>query len=323
MTHAPFTVGTITAEPGRTATGYARVDVGEQTLSLPIAIVHGAQSGPVLAVTAGIHGGEYVSMLAVRRFIRSLDPTSMTGTVVASLQSSPAAFRERIAFVNPLDGENLNRSFPGDPQGGPTERLAHWLWQNVVSRGDAYIDCHCGDLPESLAPFTGVVITGDREAEDRAFAIADRFPVPLTLTSTTAGSTFAAAAAAGIPAVLVEIGDRGLWTEEQVQQQLEGLLAAAAHLGITPGTSGDDPAPHPVFEGAASIISEHEGLWFPALRPGDPVAAGGTIGVVEDAFGDTIATITSPVGAVYLYGLTSLAIRVGDFVAALIRPARR
>ena len=87
-------------------------------------------------MTAGIHGAEYVSIAALRRVAMTLDPATMTGTLVASLISNPAAFAARSIYVDPLDGRNLNRSFPGDPKGAPTERLAAWLYANVIAPSD-------------------------------------------------------------------------------------------------------------------------------------------------------------------------------------------
>lgn len=132
---------------GRRSAATASSAWGRAPSRCRVAITHGSAPGPVLAVTAGIHGAEYVPIVAVRQFIRDLDPAQMRGTIVACLQSSPAAFQERPAFVNPLDGQNLNRCFPGHPGGGPTARLAAWLWENLLARADYYVDCHCGDFP--------------------------------------------------------------------------------------------------------------------------------------------------------------------------------
>ena len=101
-------LGDLLVRPGSQVRGNCLVSLGMRTVSLPVAITHGSASGPVLAVTAGIHGAEYVPIVAVRQFIRDLDPTQMRGTIVACLQSSPVAFQERSALVNPLDGQNLN-----------------------------------------------------------------------------------------------------------------------------------------------------------------------------------------------------------------------
>ena len=80
-----------------------------------------------VAATAGIHGAEYVSIAALREVALGLDPTTVHGSLVAVLTASPAAFAARTIYVNPIDGLNLNRQFPGDPDASPTQRLAHWL----------------------------------------------------------------------------------------------------------------------------------------------------------------------------------------------------
>ena len=316
----PFVLQGLTARPGESKHGYCEVDLGTATVSLPVAVLHGVDPGPVLAVTAGIHGGEYVPILAAREFLKSLDPTTMHGTVIISLQSSPSSFHERTAFVNPLDGKNLNRSFPGAPEGGPTERLASWLWNNIIARADFYVDCHCGDLPESLDSFTGIVISGDQTVDDEALAMANCFDVKRIITTSTPGSTLSAAAQTGIPAVLVELGERGMWTDDQVGHQLRGLVAVANRLGIIDCEMPEDRPVHPVLSVSGRVVAERDGLWFPKLRPGDGVRVGSTIGTIEDIFATTASIITSPSDGVYVYGLTSLAVHAGDFLASIAAP---
>src|SRR4029453_7374320 len=172
----PFSVGSLTAEPGTLASGYCQVRIDGELLALPVVIVHGQHAGPVLAVTAGIHGGEYVAMVAVRDFVFGLDPGTMRGTVVAALQSSPLSFSARSSFNNPMDGRNLNRSFPGSANGGATEQLAAWLWANIIARADLYVDCHSGDLPEVLEPFAGVWHL-DADAGSASLQLANQFDV--------------------------------------------------------------------------------------------------------------------------------------------------
>jgi predicted deacylase len=90
------------------------VDVRVATFEVPVAIVHGSRPRPRLSVTAGIHGAECVSMAALREVVLGLDPSAFAGSLVAALTASPAAFAARTIYVNPLDGLNLNRRFPGD-----------------------------------------------------------------------------------------------------------------------------------------------------------------------------------------------------------------
>src|SRR3954454_18389339 len=102
-----ITIGSLSAAPGTRVTGLVSVDVGTATLEVPVAIVHGSRPGPRLAVTAGIHGAEYVSIAALREVVLGLDPADVTGSIVAVLTANPAAFAARSIYVNPLDGLNL------------------------------------------------------------------------------------------------------------------------------------------------------------------------------------------------------------------------
>jgi predicted deacylase len=320
-----YALGDLVAQAGSQVRGNCLVSLGTSTVSLPVVITHGSAPGPVLAITAGIHGGEYVPMVAVRQFVRDLDPAVMRGTIVACLQSSPVAFQQRSAFVNPLDGKNLNRSFPGDPHGGPTARLAAWLWENLLAGADYYVDCHCGDLPEALEPFAGASPGPDGVLDERARAMADCFEVPRLIVDRLEGSTIRAAALAGIPAVLIEVGGEGRWSPEEADVQRTGLRRAAALVGILPADEGRpaEPGarPHlPLFEDAADVLSERSGLWYPEVRPGVSVAEGTRLGHLEDPLGDVVQEILAPTAGVLIYGLSSLAAAEGSLLASIARP---
>lgn len=314
------TVDDLAARAGQKATGYCDVALGSSTVSLPIAIVRGADTGPTLSVTAGIHGGEYVPMVAVRRFVEELDPARLHGTVIASLQSSPQAFAERVAYLNPADGRNLNRSFPGDDAGVPTERLAAWLWSNVISRGDYYVDCHCGDLTEGLDAFAGVRPHGDADIDGQSVDLANCFDVNRRLVMSSNGTTIQAATAAGIPSVLVEVGGQGRWSEHEVDVQRTGLHQVAATIGLTGSPRTRKEGTLPAFDSGPTTSSDHAGLWFPDVAPGEPVTAGQLLGTVEDPFGTALQQVRAPATGVVAYALTSLAVNRGDLVVALARP---
>jgi hypothetical protein len=68
-----YALGDLTAQAGSQVRGNCMVGLGTSTVSLPVVITHGSAAGPVLAITAGIHGGEYVPIVAVRQFVRDLD----------------------------------------------------------------------------------------------------------------------------------------------------------------------------------------------------------------------------------------------------------
>ena len=146
MTHLP---------PFRT--GHGRREQGHCTpvpgLDLPFTVIEGPTPGPVLLVTAGVHGSEFCSIEAALRLAR-LTPEELRGTLVVLPLLNPGGFRARSVYVMPEDGKNLNRMFPGRPDGSLSEQLAHWLVTAVYPQVDAYLDLHGGDLDESLAPFS-------------------------------------------------------------------------------------------------------------------------------------------------------------------------
>ncbi|WP_264937282.1 succinylglutamate desuccinylase/aspartoacylase family protein, partial [Streptomyces sp. A012304] len=76
------------------------------------------------------------------------------------MANPPAVYGGRLN-ISPLDGVNINRVFPGDKDGGPTERMAAWLFENLIDGADAYIDLHSGGIDQHLLDFVGYRLTGD------------------------------------------------------------------------------------------------------------------------------------------------------------------
>src|SRR5262252_10896936 len=149
-------------------------EVQRRTLGLagydvPVVELAGAADGPRLTVLAGVHGCEYAPMAAVRRWTRALAQRELRGTVRAVPVLNLPSFRARTPFVVPDDGKNLNRCFPGDPAGTLAERLAHAAFTQLIMGSDAFIDAHCGDLPEALEPFC---LYAAGPSQDRALALA-------------------------------------------------------------------------------------------------------------------------------------------------------
>src|ERR1700745_1708722 len=150
----------------------------------PVITVTGAKPGPVLFVTAGVHGGEYPAIEAVIRLGKTLDPEKISGTVILMPVLNLPAFRTRTPFVCPIDNVNPNRVFPGDPTGSYSEQMTHALITEFVVYADAYIDLHGGDIPEALVPFVicrseaGLADSKARDvaARSKEMALAFEFP---------------------------------------------------------------------------------------------------------------------------------------------------
>lgn len=310
-------LGTLWAARGSRVTGYVSVDLGVATVELPVVLVHGAEPGPRVAVTSGIHGAEYVSIAAHRRVAMELDPANVRGSLVSVLVANPAAFAARSIYIDPLDGRNLNRVFPGDPAGSASERLARWIHDAVMTGSDAFIDMHCGDMNEALVPFNGIEETGDPGIDGQARTMAAAYGLDYLVVGPLPGSTTTAAMALGIPALLAEVGGQGLWPAENVERHAAGLRRTLAALGLRDGR-GDPPAGQQRrLDSDVWLRSGTTGFWHPAVAVGDSVGAGERVGEVQDAFGAPLEVVTASVGGVVLFLVTSLAMNAGDPLLAL------
>lgn len=315
---APLTVGPLVAGPGSRVTGLAKIDLGEgHRVDLPIVIVHGASPGPRVAVTAGIHGAEYVSIAALREVALDLDPARVHGTLVAVLTANPTAFAARAIYVNPMDGANLNRVFPGKADGSPTERLARWISDHVVAGSDVYVDMHCGDMNEALVSFTGIEETGDLDVDAWSRALAEAYGLRYLLIGPSPGTTTTAAASLGIPAVLAEVGGQGRWPSEDVALHAAGLRRLLRAAGLV------DEAPETPHHGTQVLTTEAwmraatTGYWHPSVEVGERVVKDAVVGEVRDAFGKVLERTTGPINGVVLFLVTSLAMNRGDPLLAL------
>ena len=310
-------IGPLSATPGARVTGVVPVDVGTTTLGLPVAIVHGARPGPRVAVTAGIHGAEYVSIAALREVVLGLDPAAVTGSIVAVLTANPAAFAARSIYVNPIDGLNLNRQFPGDPDGSPSQRLAHWLTTEVIAGSDAFVDMHCGDMNEALVSFTGIENTGDATVDARSRELAEAYGLRYLLIGPSPGTTTTAAAALGIPAVLGEVGGQGRWPREDVELHAAGFRRVLRTAGLIDDAPAEPAHRTEVLPTEAWMRATTTGYWHPAVAVGDRIPAGTVVGEVQDAFGTVLERPTAPMAGVIVFLVSSLAMNAGDPLLAV------
>lgn len=297
-----------------------RIPELDNGLQIPYFDIRGEQDGPRLTVLAGVHGAEYASIAAAREFVSSLDVSQVSGQIVVVPVVNVPAFWARSAFVVPADGKNLNRSFPGDPAGSYSEVLAHTVFEQLVLGSDYLVDLHAGDLPEALEPFTiyeqSAVESSSRDLA-LAYGLAHCVRQP-TAARTVAGSTCAAAADAGIPAIVAESGENGLMQRPAIDRHLAGLRNLARFVGVLAG----EPIPAgPVthHEGWRWLRTERAGWWQPEVATGTSVRAGDQLGTVADVWGEVFAEIQAPEAGTLLFLTTSPAVADDGLLLGLAR----
>jgi predicted deacylase len=150
----PFTVGPVRAAPGSKASGFLEIPAGlDSATCIPITVIRGQRSGPVLALIAGTHGLEVAPILALHRVRHDLDPATLRGTVILVHIANLPSYMKRTVYYNPWDWKNLNRVYPGRADGTVTERIAHAITTEVIERADYLVDMHSGDGNEDLIAY--------------------------------------------------------------------------------------------------------------------------------------------------------------------------
>jgi uncharacterized protein len=304
-------------------------------VQVPFVEITGSAGGPELTVIAGVHGCEYASIAGVRSWARGLESAELRGRVRVVPVLNMSAFRARRPFVVPEDGKNLNRCFPGNPSGTLAERLAHAAFSKLIVGADAVVDVHCGDMVEALEPFT---LYEAGPAEDRARALATAYGLGYVVRQepgpgrAVGGTTSAAAAQIGVPAITAEAGGCGLVEQASVDLHIRGLDRVLAELGMTDapqaagasaaragdgGAAGHGPPPS-YLSSFLWLRCADEGWWEPTVQVGAKVSAGQVLGTVSSIDGAvTQEVINAPDDGVLLFMTSSPAVAADGLLLGL------
>ncbi len=327
---ADVTVGTATAHAGQRATGFIQVPAGvDAATNIPVVIVNGAKPGPKLALVAGSHGTEYASIIALEKLAQTVSPAELSGSLIIVPLINLASFAQKVPHINPIDGKNMNRMYPGNASGTQTERALWAIGRQVVQASDYLIDLHGGDLDENLRRYSYWPVTGNDklDATNRAMALAfglDHIIIQKNQTPAVPGATSISRFAVdlGKPTVIAEAGHAGTTDGDDVDALVQGSESVMRYLKMLPGEA--KPVEHPLWIGQITTVrSDQEGIFYPLAVPEGYVHQGTRIGYMTDYFGNKIADVITPVSGVIVYicSVPSMskggtAAYVGEIVAA-------
>ena len=285
MTTTDHLFGLTDALPlGGRHSGYVKIPFSSDSsaygfVPVPLAIVGGGE-GPTVLLLAGAFGDEQESQVAAVRVAQSLDPAGMTGRlVVMPMANAPAA--KAGTRNSPLDGRNLNRSFPGDVLGTPTSIIADYIERQLMAVSDIVIDLHSDGRSHRYVPSTTMIHHADPDLRARRLAVALAFGAPglLLFHSFEDRNTSGAARRAGAVRIATEIGG-----PDPVAMTVAGVMRVLRWAGIAAGNQA--PAPestvHVVRQDSDFVYAVHDGAFEPACRLGDTVEAGDLAGHIHD-----------------------------------------
>lgn len=254
-----------------------------RTVGAPIEVlvVVGFHPGPRLVFTAGVHGDEFEGIRALGELAPKLSPQDIHGTVVLVPVANPEAVAA-VSRTSPVDGGNLNRSFPGRADGTPTEQLAYLLMEQVIRGADLLVDLHAGGTRYAFD-----MLAGYREWEGpigtATYRAAWAFGIPnLWVMNQNPGVFSYEVCRAGVPALGVEATGTGGARSEDVATLKRGLYGVMAAWGVLPAAQVPQPSsPRRVVRGGWTHSSE-SGLFRAHVRVGATVKQGDLVAEVVD-----------------------------------------
>jgi uncharacterized protein len=255
------------------------------TLMIPIAVIANGR-GPTAFFMAGNHGDEYEGQIALAKLIRSLEPGEIQGRVIILPAANlPAALDS--ARVSPIDQGNLNRSFPGDPDAGPTLQIAHYIDSVLFPKAALFHDFHSGGTSLDYIPFASIHEGDDAAVNAKGLAALRAFGAPLSVVwRSHRDLRFSPLAAMkhGIPALGGEFGGAGRVARSGIDLVSRGARRLLAHLGIMPPDGNAAPAPTRLVSIPSQdyfVYAPEPGLFEPAVELGDVVKPGQLCGEVH------------------------------------------
>ena len=258
------------------------VDIGE-SWPIPITVVHGARPGPVVTILGALHGNELVGPLALTYLCgpnilgedKAIDPAAMAGTLRIVPVVNLPGYRRQSRYM--ADGRDLNRSFPGKPDSNTTSRVAHRLWNKVISGSDHVIDLHTAAVGRTNMPQIRANLA--HRASNR---IARAFGIEAILDNEgPKGSLRRMANDSGIGAITYEGGGPNEADPESVQVAIYGVLNVLRSLKALPGYPSR-PRFRILASGSVWIRSDQGGLLDVLTPAGSFVEKGETVATVTD-----------------------------------------
>jgi N-alpha-acetyl-L-2,4-diaminobutyrate deacetylase len=258
---------------------YSRDDSAWGSVMIPICVVRNG-SGPTALLTGGNHGDEYEGPLALYELARTLDPQDVSGTAIIVPAMNYPAFRAGTR-TSPIDKGNMNRAFPGGPDGTATQKIADYFQRELLPRADLVFDFHSGGRTLDFVPFCAAHILPDKRQEKKSFAAVEAFSAPYSvkmLEIDAVGMYDTAAEEMGKVFVTTELGGGGTSRAETVRIARRGILNVLRHVGIVAGAVESAPTRWlDMPSGDCFCFAEEDGMIETMVDLGEPVKKGEVI----------------------------------------------
>ncbi|MEM8812561.1 MAG: N(2)-acetyl-L-2,4-diaminobutanoate deacetylase DoeB [Pseudomonadota bacterium] len=252
---------------------FSRDDSAWGSVMIPIAVIQNG-AGPTALLTGANHGDEYEGPIALQSLAHELDADQIRGRVIIVPYFNYPAFRAGTR-TSPIDGGNLNRIFPGRPDGSVTEKIADFFQRVLVPIADVVLDFHSGGKTLDFVPFAACHVQDNKEREQACYAAMQAFNAPYSMVQLEIDNTGlydTAVEDMGKVFVSTELGGGGTATARSAGIGKKGARNLLIHAGILEGEP--EMAPSVQLDMPAAdcfVFCEHEGLLEPLVDLGQTV----------------------------------------------------
>ena len=286
----PITIGETVVKPGqRVSVSLPVADLYTATsLHMPVKVLCGRKAGPVLFVSAAVHGDELNGVEVIRRLLKRKALSSIRGTLIAVPIVNVHGFLDQSRYLP--DRRDLNRSFPGSARGSIAARLANLFIKNVVNNADYGIDLHTGAVNRSNMPQI-------RANLDHAptMDIAQAFAAPVVINSNILdGSLRACAAERGLPMLIYEAGEALRFDETCIRAGIRGIMNVMRHIGMLPKAKRPTRAESVITHSTQWVRAGTSGIVTGKVPLGSSVAKGQTLATISDPLGEDEEGVIAP-----------------------------
>ena len=311
----PIQIGGTTVEPGhrkRVEIPIAQLPT-ETWLTIPVEVIYGAEPGPRLWLSGAVHGDELNGVEITRQVLGHLDPADLKGIVFAVPIVNVFGFITQTRYLP--DRRDLNRSFPGSPNGSLAARMAALFMREIADSCTHGIDFHTGSLHRTNLPQVRADLT---DADTRRCAEAFQAPV-LMHSSNLDGSLRQAATARGIHVLVYEAGETMRFDSEAIRIGVSGTLRVMEALGMRQNAPRTNRVSIEVEENTW-IRAPRSGILRLKVVTGQHVRENEELGLIADAFGDDAVVVTAPATGIVLGHTNNPLVNQGDAIAHVARP---
>ena len=253
-----------------------------------VLVLNGAEPGPTLCVTAAVHGDELNGIEIVRRLMYNIDPDELRGAVIGVPIVNLQGFRRSSRYLT--DRRDLNRFFPGNPDGSSAARIAHSFFSEVITHCDKLIDLHTGSFRRTNLPQIRADLSYSEVAD-----LAKKMGAIVVLQSEGAeGSLRRAAVEQGIAAVTLEAGAPHQLDKDAVDYGVKSIEHAMDALDMIDRRRFWERTAEPIYYQSAWVRARKGGILFSDVKLGSRVSKGDLLGTVTDPITNESSLIEAP-----------------------------